>query len=248
MATDHMRRFWDARARENVYYFINNTLDYRAPDAERFWASGEEVWELLADSLDVRLRPSDMALDVGCGMGRLTRALAARAREVIGLDVSAEMVQRARAANRDLPNVRFLEGDGATLAGISDASVDAIVSFVVFHHIPDPMITLGYVREMGRVLRPGGWAAFQVSDAPALHRVSAAPRESLRQRIRQLAGRAPSGRRDPAWCGSAVDLGALRSTADGAGLETERVTGQGTQCCLVRLRRRAQSPPAPSSR
>ena len=48
-------------------------------------------------------------------------------------------------------------------------SVDGCFSHVVFQHIPDPPITLNYVREMGRVLRPGGWALFQVSNDPTIH-------------------------------------------------------------------------------
>ena len=40
-----MQRFWDARAREDAFYFVDNTLNYRAPDLERFWAGGEWVWE-----------------------------------------------------------------------------------------------------------------------------------------------------------------------------------------------------------
>lgn len=76
------------------------------------------------------------------------------------------MLERARALHAQLTNVKWIHGDGESLSGIADASVDAVFSHVVFQHIPDPRITLGYVREMGRVLRPGGWTAFQVSTDP----------------------------------------------------------------------------------
>src|SRR5206468_8184733 len=139
---------------------------------------------------------------------------------VRALDVSSEMLEVARRMNPQLGNVDWLHGDGTTLAPIPGASADACVSHVVFQHIPDPEVTLGYVREMGRVLRPGGWAAFQVSNDPSVHR-------------RRLFAR--RGTRHPAWRGSAVDLGVLRATASDAGLEVERVVGEGTQFCLVRL-------------
>jgi SAM-dependent methyltransferase len=116
---------------------------------------------------------------------------------------------------------------------LADASADACVSHVVFQHIPDAQITLGYVREMGRVLRPGGWAAFQVSTNPDVHR----PRSSPGRRLLALAGRAPRGQGDPAWLGSAVDLDDLRAAASDGGLELERVEDPGSQFCTVLARR-----------
>lgn len=232
-----MRRFWNARAREDAFYFVDNTGRYRAPDEQRFWASGERTLEEFDARLGARVSGGDSVLDVGCGIGRLTRALAPRAREVIALDVSADMLARAKRLNTHLANVTWLLGDGVSLAPVPDASVDAIISYVVFQHIPDPAITLGYVRDMGRVLRPGGWSAFQVSDDPGVH-MPRWQRGGLRNRLATFAGRAPRGQRDPAWLGSAIDLEQLAAAADEAGMDVERMDGKGTQFCLVMLRRR----------
>jgi SAM-dependent methyltransferase len=226
-----MREFWDERARENALYFVDNTLDYRSPDAERFWREGELVVERILQMLGASVEPGDHVVEIGCGVGRLTRALAALAARVTALDVSAEMLARARELNPELDGVTWLEGDGASLAGVDDASADACLSHVVFQHIPDPGVTLGYVREMGRVLRPGGWSAFQVSNDPGVHRP--------RRRLRALLRRGPRGQEHPAWLGSAVDLDELGATAAAAGMDVERVEGAGTQFCLVLLRRRA---------
>src|SRR5919204_5812442 len=179
-----MRRFWDERAREDPWYFVDSRLDYRSPDADRFWRGGNEVVELILRAVDVSIQPTDVILDIGCGLGRLTRPLATRADRVIGLDVSKEMIDRARELNAQLDNVEWVLGDGESLAGIADGAVDGVISHVVFQHIPDPRITLGYVREMGRVLRPGGWAAFQVSTNPDVHR----PRSSPGRRLLALTG------------------------------------------------------------
>ncbi len=227
-----MAEFWDARAREDALHFVDNELPYRHADPERLWRGGEAVVAGLLDRLDVELDPTDVVVDLGCGIGRLTRALAARAGHVRAVDVSPEMLARARALNPELRNVTWHLGDGATLRVLDDASADAIVSHVVFQHLPEPELTYGYVREMGRVLRPGGWAAFQVSDDPAVHHPTRAP-----GRVRVALRQAPRGQRDPAWLGSAVDLQALRAAAADGGLEVERVLGAGTQFCLVRARR-----------
>jgi SAM-dependent methyltransferase len=230
-----MRRFWDERAREDPWYFVDSRLDYRSPDADRFWRGGNEVVELILRAVDVSIQPTDVILDIGCGLGRLTRALATRAHRVIGLDVSKEMIDRARELNAQLDNVEWVLGDGESLAGIADGSVDGVISHVVFQHLPDPRITLGYVREMGRVLRPGGWAAFQVSTNPDVHRV----RRSLVTRFLSLAGRAPRGQEDPSWLGSAVDLDDLRAAASEGGLVLEHVEDPGSQFCTVLARRGA---------
>ena len=231
-----MQSFWDARARENALYFVDNTIDYRSPDAERFWQEGERAVEVILDTLGMTIEPTHDVVEIGCGVGRLTRALAARASSVTAVDVSAEMLARARGLNEGLDNVRWVEGDGSSLAGVADASADLCFSHVVFQHIPDPAVTLGYVREMARVLRPGGRAAFQVSNDPNVHRPRGGAAR-LRRRLLALAGRAPRGQDDPAWLGSAVDLDELRATAEEARMAVERVENPGTQFCFVLLRR-----------
>lgn len=235
-----MARFWDRRAREDPWYFVDTRLDYRRPDLERFWASGESDLDALLGALGVEVPPAGSVVEIGCGVGRMTRALAARAAEVVALDVSRRMLELAREHNRGLENVTWLLGDGRSLAGVGDASAGACLSYVVFQHLPDPALTLGYVREIGRVLRPGGWAAFQVSNDPEVHRPPGPPAR-LRRRAASLLGRAPRGQDDPAWRGSAVDLDELGRVAAEAGLSLERVLHPGTQYCLVLAR--AGGPP-----
>jgi SAM-dependent methyltransferase len=228
-----MRRFWNARAQEDAFYFVDTRQRYRAPDPQRFWAAGELV-DVLLEGLDVALEPTDTVLEIGCGIGRVTRALAARAGNVIALDVSDEMLERARQHNRDLERVRWVQGDGVSLAAVADSSIDACISVVVFQHLPEAAIALGYVREVGRVLRPNGWAALQFSNDPAVHR----PRATLGLRVKSLFGRAPRGQGHAAWLGSHLELGELREAASGAALDVERVWGEGGQYCQALLRKR----------
>lgn len=235
---EEMKRFWNARAREDAFYFVDTRQAYRSPDRDRFWASADLVDHVL-DGLEVRLRSTDTVLEIGCGLGRITRGLAARAGEVIALDVSDEMLARARELNPQLRRVRWILGDGVSLAPIRDESVDACVSIVVLQHVPDPAITLGYVREVGRVLRADGWAALQVSNDPSIHR----PRGGRVLRCKALVGLAPRGQRHAAWLGSHVELPALRTAAQEASMELEKVWGEGSQYCQVLLRKQSGSKP-----
>src|SRR3954449_13603808 len=226
-----MAAFWDARAREDPFFFVDDRLDYRSPDLERFWAGGEEALDALLAAVGApAIESHHTVLDLGCGVGRITRPLSARAGRVVALDVSAAMLARARELNGHLTNVEWVQGDGHTLP---DTPVDVAVSFVVLQHVPDPRITLGYVRELGRVL--DGWAVLHVSNDPRVH--GQAP--SAARRVKAAVGRAPKGQADPRWRGSAVDLAELERVAADAGLRVDGVAGAGTQWCLVRASRAA---------
>jgi len=229
------QRYWDERARENALFFVDNEVGYDDPDTEAFWRRGEEVVDLMLGMADLEVGPSDAVLDIGCGVGRLTRALAQRAGRVYGLDVSREMLRLAEQHNPDVANVEWVHGDGAGLAGIGDDSVDGCFSHVVFQHVPDPEITLTYVREMGRVLRPGGWALFQVSTDPSVHQP---PKPPPKARIKALLrGGRPDQER--AWWGSSVRIADVRAAARAGGIEVEQVHDEDSQYTTVFARRRA---------
>jgi len=230
-----MEQFWDARAREDAFFFVDSRLDYGSPDHEAFWTGGVEALDRMLLALGAEVTADQVVVDIGCGLGRLTRPLAERAARVIAVDISKEMLAKARELNSDLDNVEWMHGDGTSLQPVADASVDACVSHVVFRHMPDPAITLGYVRDMGRVLRRGGFAAFELSTDPEAHR----PRTvGVRGRVAAAVGRRPRGEADPAWVGSSVDVRDLREVAAEAGLETARIVGEATEFCAVLLTRR----------
>jgi SAM-dependent methyltransferase len=229
-----MREFWEARAMEDPFYFVHDGMRYGDPDVEAFWASGEEALDNLLTYLGAQIRETDVVVEIGCGVGRMTRPMARRAGRVIAIDVSQRMLDLAREHNPGLTNVDWTLGDGRTLAAVADMSADACISNVVFQHLPDQRITMGYVGEMGRVLRRGGWAGFQVSNDPAVHRPSV-PR---RGRVKAWLRGAPRATAEAAWLGSATDLEELRAVAEGSELDLVRVIGEGTQYCGILLRRR----------
>ncbi|GAA1628065.1 class I SAM-dependent methyltransferase [Georgenia ruanii] len=99
-------------------------------------------------------------LDVGCGTGALTAAIAATEPTcVTGVDSSPALVSAARSPGTD-PRVRFAVADAAALP-LEDGSVDRCVSGLVLNFLPDPAAA---VAEMTRVTRPGGWVAAYVWD------------------------------------------------------------------------------------
>jgi SAM-dependent methyltransferase len=225
-----MEQFWDGAARADPFHYVDTRQPRGRPDVPAFWQAGEEVLDRLIADLGFELAGEEDVVEIGCGIGRVTRALAHRVRMVYALDISEEMLAGARRYNRGLSNVRWLHGDGRTLAPLADASCDACISFVVFQHLPDPELTYGYVREIGRVLRPGGWAAFQVSNDPRVHRSPT----GLRRLREVVTGRSY---RHPAWMGSAVEISRLRTVGADSGLDIERVEHEGSLFCMVLARR-----------
>jgi ubiquinone/menaquinone biosynthesis C-methylase UbiE len=102
------------------------------------------------------LRPqsADLALDVACGPGTLVLALAPRVRFARGIDLTAEMLLRARAFQREhnITNAAFDRGEAEQLP-YPDASFDLVSCQCSFHHMPKPELAL---REMVRVAKPEG--------------------------------------------------------------------------------------------
>lgn len=98
-----------------------------------------------------RLSGRKRVLDAGCGSGYGSAELARTAREVVGVDVSAEAIEYAR-QNYALPNLRFLEGS-CTEVPLPDASFDLVVAFEVIEHLAEwPRL----IEEARRLLAPGG--------------------------------------------------------------------------------------------
>jgi SAM-dependent methyltransferase len=94
------------------------------------------------------------ALDVGCGLGLTDAHLVQRFGQVTGLDVSAEMIERAEARN---PSVDYLLYDGGRFP-FEDGSFDLTFAICVLHHVP-PATQPALLAEMSRVTRPGGLVA-----------------------------------------------------------------------------------------
>ncbi|MEA2164933.1 MAG: hypothetical protein QOK37_3060 [Thermoanaerobaculia bacterium] len=110
----------------------------------------------------LRLSPGTTVLEFGAGTGWLSRFLTQLGCRVILLDVSVTALKIARNLYErqppigERPEPQFLEFDGRHI-NLDDASVERIICFDAFHHSPNPD---AMIREFGRVLKPGGIAAF----------------------------------------------------------------------------------------
>jgi ubiquinone/menaquinone biosynthesis C-methylase UbiE len=100
-------------------------------------------------------------LDLGCGNGYIARRLARRGARVVGVDASAELIERARARERAGPlGIVYHCADAAHIPMVADASVDVAVANMSLIDIED---AAGAIREVGRVLRGGGRLVASIS-------------------------------------------------------------------------------------
>jgi ubiquinone/menaquinone biosynthesis C-methylase UbiE len=161
-------------------------------DTSEFFATGsKQVDTLMARSEALGLpRERGRALDFGCGLGRLTRALGARFTECVGVDISDRMVERAGQLNADVEGVSFVVNRADDLSMFPDAEFDLVYSTIVLQHVPGRSAIESYISDFCRVIRPGGMAVFQLpSHIPALFRLQW--RRRLYVGLRRLGLRAP---------------------------------------------------------
>src|SRR5580693_614177 len=162
-----MREDWNARAREDAGYYV--AFGRRDQDEAGFFATATDVinsleWELRR--VPLAQRGDWRALEIGCGPGRLMRPMARHFVEIHGVDVSDEMIALAKDKLRDIHNAFPHAGDGSTLPQFEDGFFDFIYSYAVFQHIPSRDVVYQYLREIARVLKPGGLARLQFNGLP----------------------------------------------------------------------------------
>jgi len=157
-------------------------------DVDAFMAKGErEVAGALAEMERLGIpRARGSALDFGCGVGRLARHLAVHFDEVVGVDISATMLEHAARLNGDVGNLRFVHNARGDLTVLDPSRFNLVYCRLVLQHMPSVGVAAGYVGEFVRVLAPGGLAFFEVTEhVPWRHRVQ--PQRRLYALLRALA-------------------------------------------------------------
>lgn len=157
---ERVRTTWDALASSDDLFGVIWGDSRR----REFFATGEREIARTLRRRRPRPRRREAALDFGCGVGRLTQAMATRFARVVGVDVSERMIDTARTLDRH-DNVEYVVNTEATLP-FADETFDFVYSMVVLQHMP-PTLGVGYAAELARVLRTGGLLVFQVPDRRA---------------------------------------------------------------------------------
>lgn len=186
-----LQRTWEGLAQADPLWAIctDPAKQNRRWSREEFFATGRNevgvVLRCLAD-LGLQIDRNAPVLDFGCGVGRLTRALADRFAECWGVDISPTMITLAKEFNHDQPQCRFLLNEHDRLESLQDNYFGFVYTSIVLQHMAKKYIQ-GYIAELVRVLRPGGVLVFQLPDSlrgSALTRIRV--KVALRARLRRV--------------------------------------------------------------
>ena len=174
---------WDTLAQIDPMWAVLSEPDKRGNRWDRgefFYTGRQEAAQLLTDLETLGLPDSyGRVLDMGCGAGRVTHALAERFDEVVGYDISPTMLELAREDAAD--NERFVLNESNDLSPFDDESFDLVYCSRVLQHV-DQEDVKRYLLEMTRVLAPRGTLFVQMLS----HQIASTP------------GSRESGP-DPAW-------------------------------------------------
>lgn len=180
---DGAQAFWDDHARRDPLWAIlsDPSKSGRRWNLRDFLETGRRevsllMYQLRALNIGVSRQA---ALDFGCGVGRLSQPLARHFDRVVGVDVSPEMIRLADEINQYPARVRYLCNGRDDLAVLPTSDFTFMYSNVVLQHI-EPATTLRYLRELFRVVAPGGVLVFQLPSHPR-------PPEEQRQGTRLMA-------------------------------------------------------------
>ncbi len=166
MDFDRLRRNWENLGRKDPMWAILTQPGTEGGrwDEKAFFATGVEfvdwlrAWLLLHELT----LPNGDAFDFGCGIGRLTQALAPHCAAVTGVDVSQPMIELAVKKNRHGDKVRYVCNQRPDLAMFANGSFDLVLSAIVLQHMRAEY-SLRYLAEFLRILRPGGLLFFQIA-------------------------------------------------------------------------------------
>lgn len=162
---------WERFAETDPYRYILTSMEGNDPRA--FWQSGEQtVGAELLPTVQASAVRTVVGLELGCGVGRLALPMARHFNQVLGVDSSRGMIQRAKSCAQDngVKNAFFFSISGPedflSRVGNYAASCDFIYSLFVFQHIPDFFIIEGYLQVIRILLNECGVAYLQFDTRP----------------------------------------------------------------------------------
>jgi SAM-dependent methyltransferase len=164
MSLGRLRRQWESHARLNAHAAIlTPSAEQPEWDEAAFLETGRRHVAGLMNEADrlVPHRQRRRALDFGCGIGRLTVALADYYDEVLGVDIAQSMVEQARQRNPAPDRIRYEHNANPDLLKFPTGCFDLVCSWIVLQHTP-PSVMRAYIAEFVRLVAPGGLVMFQL--------------------------------------------------------------------------------------
>jgi SAM-dependent methyltransferase len=170
MQIEELRRHWDSFGKKDPLWAILTVPGKRGGqwDVGEFFNMGVVEIQGVTKYLDDKVPGyrTGLALDFGCGVGRLTQALCAHFDRCIGVDIAESMVDLANRFNLYGDRCEYRVNTEPHLRLFEDHTFDFIYSNIVLQHM-EPQYSSTYMREFVRLLSPAGYALFQVPAQPA---------------------------------------------------------------------------------
>jgi len=161
-----MDQYWDTLATEDAYHGV--MTEKYGWDKEEYYRTGKEHVEQLVmpfvQKTGVDTSQSSI-LDIGCGTGRMDRFLAEHFQKVIGTDVSAEMIEKAKEDHVGT-SIDFLVTSGKDLHEVQSDSMDVVFSYATLQHVSRKSWVCNHFRDVFRILKKDGVAKMEVRGAP----------------------------------------------------------------------------------
>jgi ubiquinone/menaquinone biosynthesis C-methylase UbiE len=177
MDLQDLQKNWDRMGSEDPLWAIMTDPRYKGGkwDPDAFFESGRtQITAVMEHAESLGQFPRGAAFDFGCGVGRLTQALAEQFDTVTGVDIAPSMIAEARARNQHGDKVSYVLNERGDLSSFADESFDFIYTEITLMHM-EPRYSTEYIAEFFRIGRPGGLVVFQVVDPT--------PRQKMRDRI-----------------------------------------------------------------
>ena len=171
MDIKELQKNWDEFGKTDPLWSILASPDKKGNKwgIDEFFATGEREIDAAMGyikSLGINV-PQKKALDFGCGVGRLTQALAHYFDEVYGIDIAPSMVELAKKYNRYGDKCRYYLNETDDLKLFSDNSFDLIYTNITLQHM-EPRYSKNYIKEFLRILAPQGVLIFQLTGEPII--------------------------------------------------------------------------------
>ena len=191
-----------------------------------FWKSGYTDRNAILESKSIKERLGKKfdnlkVLEIGCGIGRILIPMSEKFQEVIGVDISQEMVNIGKQKTKNYTNCKILLNNGMDLSDFSSNYFDFCYSFITFQHIPKKLIVKNYIKEVARVLKPGSYFRFQVR---GIHLV-----DPIKFRLLEKIGEKNPISPDDTWLGVQFSSQEIHEIAEEFGFEIIEESGEDTE-------------------